>query len=67
MTLRHITDAQMLRAIDDLGRNLAAAVPGLPAPRPGQAGPADTRWDRVDRGISRPTGDRTGEAAPAPG
>ena len=30
MTLRHITDAQMVRAIDDLGRNLAAAVPDLP-------------------------------------
>ena len=38
MTLRHITNAQMVRAIDDLGRNLAAAVPDLPplppAPRP---------------------------------
>ena len=30
MTLRHINAAQMVRAIDDLGRNLAAAVPDLP-------------------------------------
>ena len=30
MTLHHITDAQMVRAIDDLSRNLAAAVPDLP-------------------------------------
>ena len=30
MTLRHIRDEQMVRAIDDLGRNLAAAVPDLP-------------------------------------
>ena len=34
LTLRHITNAQMLRAVDDLGRNLAAAVPDLPLPPP---------------------------------
>ena len=50
LTLRHISPVQMLRAIDDLGRNLAAAVPDLPAPRPGQEGTADTRWDRVGCG-----------------
>ena len=44
LTLRHITDAQLLRAIDDLGRNLAALVPDLPpAPRPGQDRTADPR------------------------
>ena len=34
MILRHITNEQMLRAIDDLGRNLAALVPDLPPPPP---------------------------------
>lgn len=34
MMLRNITNEQMLRAIDDLGRNLAALVPDLPHPAP---------------------------------
>ena len=32
LMLRHLTNEQMLRAIDDLGRNLAALVPDLPPP-----------------------------------
>ena len=57
MTLRHITDAQMLRAIDDLGRNLAAAVPDLPPPppalRPGRDRTADTRAGPLATAIGR--------------
>ncbi len=34
LMLRHLTNEQMLRAIDDLGRNLAALVPDLPSPPP---------------------------------
>ena len=53
LTLRHITNAQMLRAVDDLGRNLAAAVPDLPlpppAPRPGPERSVATRWYQVGR------------------
>ena len=38
LMLRHLTNKQMLRAIDDLGRNLAALVPDLP-PRPPASSP----------------------------
>ena len=58
MTLRHINDAQMVRAIDDLGRNLAAAVPDLPpppspTPRPGQERTADMRAGPLATAIGR--------------
>ena len=57
MTLGHITDAQMLRAIDDLGRNLATAVPDLPPPspalRPGRDRTADTRAGPLATAIGR--------------
>jgi hypothetical protein len=42
MTLRNVTDEQMLRAIDDLGRNLASSVPDLPDPLDTQALPLST-------------------------
>ena len=57
MTLRHISDEQMVRAIDDLGRNLAAAVPDLPPPpsalRPGRNRTADTRAGPLATAIGR--------------
>jgi hypothetical protein len=34
LNLRHMTDEQMVRAIDDLGRHLADTVPDLPAASP---------------------------------
>ena len=33
LNLRNVTDEQLIRAVDDLGRNLAATVPDLPAER----------------------------------
>ena len=57
LTLRHINDEQMVRAIDDLGRNLAAAVPDLPppppAPSPGRDRTADTRAGPLATAVGR--------------
>ena len=53
LMLRHLTNKQMLRAIDDLGRNLAALVPDLP-PRPPASSP--DRAETADTSSAAPDG-----------